>query len=119
MLGLVTPVLGNALSYVAKNGTWYFTKTYFISKMTTILQKHFSEPIMKGLAYFMASLIEDNWNEISKFTSITQIGRFLLNNIFKGSGNLIFGSSKSTQKQPEKHMTRKIWERNTPIKFKN
>ena len=115
MLGLVTPVLTNALSYVAKEGTWYFTKKYFIQSMTKILQKHFSEPIMKGLAYFMASVIEDNWDKISQYTSITQIGKFLLNNIFRGSGDLIFGKSNTTQ--GKHHMTRKIWREGTPIKF--
>lgn len=88
--------------------------------MTNILKRNFSEPIMKGLAYFMASLIEENWDQISQYTSITQIGRFLLNNIFRGSGNLVFGNSNmSQQKRPAQYMTRKIWQKDTPIKFGN
>ena len=37
------------------------------------------------------SLIEENWNEISKFTSMTKIAQYIMNKIFKGSGNLLFG----------------------------
>jgi hypothetical protein len=87
--------------------------------MTNILQKHFSEPMMKGLAYFMASLIEENWDQVKQYTSITDIGKFILNKIFRGSGNLIFGNSDVTKRATQQHNTRKTWNKNIPIKFKN
>lgn len=120
MLGMITPILQNTLIWGAKEATWHFVKKKFISKMTEILQRHFSEPIMKGLAHFMSFLIEDNWDKISQYTSVKDIGRFLLNNIFRGSVNLFFGTSKTTQQkqQPAQYMTRKLWQQNTPIRFK-
>jgi len=117
-LNLIKPALTTAFTWYAKDKAWQFTKGKFISYMTEILKRNFSEPIMKGLAYFMASLIEENWDKISQYTSVTDIGRFLLNNIFRGSGNLIFGNSKTTQqKRPGQYMTRKIWEQGQPIRF--
>ena len=71
---MITPILQNTLIWGAKEASWRFIKGTFISKMTKILQQHFSEPIMKGLAYFLASLIEDHWDKISQYTSITQVG---------------------------------------------
>jgi hypothetical protein len=86
--------------------------------MTNILQKHFSEPMMKGLAYFMASLIEENWDKVKQYTSITDIGKFILNKIFRGSGNLIFGNSDAiTKGTTQRH--KNTWNKNIPIKFKN
>ena len=113
-MSLAKPALISGFTWFAKDRAWQFTKGKFISYMTNILKQNFSEPIMKGLAYFMASLIEENWDKISQCTSITQIGRFLLNNMFRGSGNLIFGNSNTTIKQS----ARKTWQQGTPIKFK-
>ena len=100
------PAITSGISWIAREGAWKFSKHYFIKKMTEILKQHFSEPIMKGLAYFMASVIEDNWDKISQYTSLSAIGRFILNNIFRGSGNLIFGKTQQ-----------KTWTKDTPIKF--
>ena len=86
-------------------------KNQFVKQMTKVLQTYFSEPIMKGLAYFMVSLIEDNWNKISTFTTTKAIGQYLLNKIFKGTGDLIFGQE--VQKPQRKYWTNKL-----PIRFR-
>ena len=109
LTGLITPVLYKTFSWIAKEGAWRFSKNFFINKMTDILKRHFSEPIMKGLAHFMAAIIEQNWDYILSLRSVEAIGKYVLNNIFKGSGDLIFG------KTQEK--TQKTWKQGTPIKF--
>ena len=62
-----------------------------INKLTSILTKYFNGPIMKGLAYVIVSLIKENWETINKYTSVRQVGQYLLNKLFRGSGDLILG----------------------------
>jgi hypothetical protein len=62
-----------------------------INYLSKLLSRYLQGPIMKGLAYMIISLIKENWNDISKFTKPQQIAKYLMNKIFKGSGNLIFG----------------------------
>jgi len=63
-----------------------------INYLSKILSKYLEKPIMKGLAYMIISLIKEHWNDISKFTKPQQIAKYIMNKIFTGSGNLIFGT---------------------------
>ena len=77
--------------------------------MTKVLKDHFSEPIMKGLAHFMAALIEENWDYISHLATPRAIGQYLLNKLFRGSGDLLLGKTQDK--------TQKTWKQGQPIKF--
>jgi hypothetical protein len=65
-----------------------------IKYLSRLLSKYLNEPIMKGLSYMIVALIEENWNKINKYTSAQEIARFIMNKIFRGTGDLLFTSPK-------------------------
>jgi len=87
----LTPFLTRAFKFTANGIIGHIGERYMIEYLSKLLSRYLEKPIMKGLAYMIISLIKENWNEISKFTKPQQIGKYVMNKIFTGSGDLIFG----------------------------
>jgi hypothetical protein len=89
-IGLLTPFIIKAFKFGTRGIIGQIGEQYMIKYLSKILSKHLQEPIMKGLAYMIITLIKENWNIISKFTKPQEIAKYIMNKIFKGTGDLIF-----------------------------